>query len=513
VFALEKERLARFMTIPLILFLDVVSIGFSIYLASIAMNLSTVVIAAIFILLSVIAAFFNTLAAFSYYDSYFYEKKLKKSKELNRPLHRFFTVAIVVPIYNENPRIVENTIKRLKSIDYPKDKLNYYILDDSTKADITYSIERIANENGVKFIHRDNREGFKAGALNNFMKYSDEEMIAIFDADEYLVNKRFLLELLPYFENSKIGYVQTEKRYANSNFFANSINLFNSFFFSFVQPSRASHNTSIFAGSCGIVRRKALDEIMGFPEYIIEDTFFSFEAKMKNYKGVYVPKTYALGRPMNKFTSFARQQWRYNYGGTQFLGYYMKKTRDRKFKVSEHVDYISLGFGLNYLSVVLILFTILSILIVFSNFPFARQSLNELINPLYFKFYLEVYGILALFLSFLAPIIVSRIYFKSFKYGIMIFLLNFALAIIRTKAAIAALVHANPNSRWVKGGSSSNSRFTAAFKNSVTEIAFSASLFGLGIFAFVANNFSGGVWLVWYSILYSSTFYFFYRYS
>ncbi|MGC8710317.1 MAG: glycosyltransferase [Candidatus Micrarchaeia archaeon] len=510
---MEKERLARFMTIPLILFLDVVSIGFSIYLVSIAMNLSTVIIAAIFILLSVIAAFFNTLAAFSYYDSYFYEKELKKSKVLERKLHKFFTVAIVIPVYNENPKIVENTIKRLKKIEYPKDKLRYYLVDDSTKPEIVEGIKKVAEDTGVMLIHRNNREGFKAGALNNFMKYSNEEMIAIFDADEYLVNKRFLLELLPYFENSKIGYVQTEKRYANSNFFANSINLFNSFFFSFVQPSRASHNTSIFAGSCGIVRRKALDEISGFPEYIIEDTFFSFEAKMKNYKGVYVPKTYALGRPMNKFTSFARQQWRYNYGGTQFLGYYMKKSRQRKFKISEHVDYISLGFGLNYLSVVLILFTILSILIVFSNFPFARQSLSDLINPLYFKFYLEVYGILALLLSFLAPIIVSRIYFKSFRYGIMIFLLNFALAIIRTKAAIAALLHANPTTKWIKGGSSANNRFATALRNSITEMAFSASLFGLGIFAFVANNFSGGVWLVWYSILYSSTFYFFYKYG
>jgi cellulose synthase (UDP-forming) len=470
-------------------------------------------IASIFLTLTIIAAFFNTMAAFSYYDSYFYEKDMKDALKLRKKIRKYYTVAIVVPTYNEDPKVVSRTLKKLKQIDYQKDKLNFYLLDDSTNPKILEELEEIANKYGFKFIHRSERKGFKAGALNNFMKQSKEELIAIFDADEYLINKNFLKELVPIFDDPKVGYVQTEKKYARNNFFADSINLFNSFFFSFIQPSRASHNTSIFAGSCGIVRRKAIEAVGGFPEYVIEDTFFSFEAKRKNYKGIYIPKIYALGRPIKQFSAFARQQWRYNYGGTQFLWYYIKKAKKMKLSLVEHTDYISLGFGLNYLSVVLLLFTLLSILIVFSNFPFTMQSLNEIFNPIYFKFYLELYGILALVLSFLAPIIVSRIYFGSFRYGIMIFLLNFALAVIRTKAAIAALLKSNPSYKWVKSSEEAYSRLISAFKNSVAELALSASLLFLGIFAFITNNFSGAVWLVWYSLLYSSTFYFFYKYG
>ena len=510
---MDREWLARFMTLPTIFLLDIVSIGFSIYLIIISLNLSMLIIAIIFLILTVIAAFFNTMAAFSYYDSYFYEKMMKKEKNIFGKIKRYYTVAIVVPTYNEDPKIVEKTLKKLRAIDYPKDKVNFYLLDDSSDSELADRLRKVAERNRFRFIHRNERKGFKAGALNNFLRQSNEELIAIFDADEYLVNKNFLKDLVPAFDDPKVGYIQTEKRYANSNFFANSINLFNSFFFSFIQPSRASHNTSIFAGSCGIIRRKTLDDIGGFPEYVIEDTFFSFEAKMKNYKGLYVPKIYALGKPIKRFSAFARQQWRYNYGGTQFLKYYLSKIRKRKFSFVEHSDYISLGFGLNYLSVVLLLFTILSILIVFSSFPFTRESLSYILNPLYFKFYLELYGILALVLSFLAPIIVSRIYFGSFRYGILIFLLNFALALIRTKAAIAALLKANPGYKWIKGSEKKYARFISAFKNSIAEVMFSLSLFGLGIFAFLTNNFSGGVWLIWYSLLYSSTFYFFYKYG
>ncbi len=501
------------MTIPLVIILDVVGIGFAVYLITISSNLYTIAIAAIFLLLTIIATFFNTLAAFSYYDSYFYEKEFKKIKAKTKPLSNYPTVAIAVPTYNEEPKMVEHTISKLMQIEYPKDKLKIYLLDDSTKEEIANELRRFSEEEGIFYLHRDNRRGFKAGALNNMLKYSKEEFIAIFDADEYLVNKNFLIDLIPFFEDKKVGYVQTEKRYAKSNFFANSIDLFNGFFFSFVQTSRATHNTSIFAGSCGIVRRSALDDIGGFPKYVIEDTFLSFKQKLKKYKSIYVPRVYALGRPINKFSAFAKQQWRYNYGGTQFLGFYLKNRKKRHFRLIEHIDYISLGFGLNYLSVILLLFTVLSILIVFANFPFNSYGWNNILNPAYIKSYLEIFGIMALLLSFLAPILVSRIYFGSFGYGVMIFLLNFALAFIRTKAAIAAALHLNPVKGWAKGESQKLKRAFAAFKNSVAEVTFATILFILSIFAFITNNPSGGLWLVWYSLLYSSTFYFFYKYE
>jgi len=88
---LDREWLARFMTLPTIFLLDIVSIGFSIYLIIISLNLSMLIIAIIFLILTVIAAFFNTMAAFSYYDSYFYEKRMKKEKNIFGKIKRYYT--------------------------------------------------------------------------------------------------------------------------------------------------------------------------------------------------------------------------------------------------------------------------------------------------------------------------------------------------------------------------------------------------------------------------------------
>ncbi|MGC8586904.1 MAG: glycosyltransferase [Candidatus Micrarchaeia archaeon] len=507
---MQKERIARLLIFALVILVDIASLAFSVYLISVASGLYTMVIAALFFGLSLLAATFNTIAATWYYNSLFYKVKFKEMLKAKKITH-YPTVAIAVPTYNEDPKLVENTLSRLLKIDYPKSKFRVYLADDSTNSETVSELIRFSKANGINYVHRSNREGFKAGALNNLMKYSNEEFVAIFDADEYLVNKRFLIELLPYFDNPEVGYVQTDKHYAKGSLFANSIDLLNSFFFRFVQPSRAFHNTSTFAGSCGIVRRSVIDAVGGFPGVVLEDTFFSLAVKLNNFKGLYIPKTYAFGRPMEHFTAFARQQWRYNYGGTEFLAYYLKNARKEKLGIKEHMDYITHGFGLNYLSVVVVLFTILSMLIAFSNFPFEHTRLAMLLNPEYTKLYLEILVSLATVISFIGPILITRAYFKSFKAGIMVFLLNFAVTFIRAKAAIAAVLKLNP--KWIKAGNNAKNSIIGALRNSVTEVAFSSMLFGLAFVALLQSNISGGVWLMWFGALYISTLFFFYKYG
>ncbi len=511
---MDKEKFIRFLTLPLVIFLDILGIVVAAYLIKLSNNFSTLVIAFIFLLLTIVASFFNTLGAFSYYDSYNYEREFKKIKLSNKKLKRYPKVAIVMPSYNEDPKMVKKNLLRLKKVDYPKNRLKIYLLDDSSNKDIVDELSRFAKENNIVYIHRENREGFKAGALNNMLRYSKEEFIAIFDADEYLSNLKFLKELLPLFDDKSVAYVQTEKRYKNTkDIFSQSINLFNMFFFSFIEPSRASRNTSIFAGSCGIIRKEVLDKIGGFPTELVEDTFFSFKARINGFKGIYVPKAYAYGEPIRTFMGFARQQWRYNYGDTKFLKHYILNFKKIK-KFIDYVDYFSLGFGINYLSVILLLFSLLSIFIVFSPFPFEKIPLPFIFNPQYMKPELELYGIIALFVSFLAPIIVSRIYFKSFRYGIMVYLLNFSLAIIRTEAAIAALFNLNPRKGWVKDQSNNKvHRFVSAVRNARKEIAFSLLLFILSILAISNDNIEGFSWLFIFAIFYSTTFFFFYKYG
>jgi len=507
---LQKERIARLLILALVLLVDAASLAFSVYLISVAVGVYAMTIAVLFLGLSLLAAVFNTIAALWYYNSLFYKIKFRDVLK-PRKLTHYPTVAIAVPTYNEDPKLVENTLKRLLEIDYPKDRLKIYLADDSTNEETTLELISFSRANGINYIHRSNREGFKAGALNNLLKYSKEEFFAIFDADEYLVNKRFLKDLLPHFDDPNVGYVQTDKHYAKGSLFANSIDLLNSFFFRFVQPSRAFHNTSTFAGSCGIVRRSAIDAVGGFPGVVLEDTFFSLEVKLSGFKGIYIPKTYAFGRPMEHFTTFARQQWRYNYGGTEFLAYYLKNAHSQKLGMKEHIDYIAHGFGLNYLSVVVIFFTILSVLIAFSNFPFEHTKLAMLLNPAYTKLYLELLVSLATVVSFIGPIIITRAYFKSFKTGIMVFLLNFAVTFIRAKAAFAALLKLSP--KWVKAGGNARNNILGALRSSITEVAFSSMLFGLAFIALLQSNISGGAWLMWFGALYISTLFFFYKYG
>jgi cellulose synthase/poly-beta-1,6-N-acetylglucosamine synthase-like glycosyltransferase len=237
---------------------------------------------------------------------------------------------------------------------------------------------------------------------------------------------------------------------------------------------------------------------------VIEDTFFSFESDVHNYKGLYLPKIYAYGRPVTTFTGLMRQQWRYNYGDTQFMFYFLKK-RPRKLNLRSplwNIDYITHGFGLNYLSVMLLLFTAASIMIVFSNLPFVHLTIFNFIKPGNSTIYLEAFGAVAFVLSLFVPIILTKIYFKSIRKGFMIFLLNFALAVVRTRAAIAALLNRSPSWQWKREKTRKNSDILYSIHSTKYELVLSSGLFIFGYLALASKNMSGGIWLLFYGCLY-----------
>ena len=257
----------------------------------------------------------------------------------------------------------------------------------------------------------------------------------------------------------------------------------------------------------------ALRDIGGFPEYVIEDTFFSFKSDLYNYKSLYVPKVYALGKPIKKFTELVKQQWRYNYGDTQFLKFFLKNRKNFKGSPISRMDYLTHGFGLNYISIILILFTIVSIFIVFSAVPFVNLQLTQIFQVRYVGLDLEIFGSLALVLSFLAPVIMTKIYFNSIKKGFMVFGLNFALAFVRTKAAIAAITKRNPGVHWNRDNDIRTNRFAFSLYNTKTELSFAALVFLLSYVAEMTNHVSGGLWLMIYGVMYLLTTIFMYKYG
>ncbi|MEM3020571.1 MAG: glycosyltransferase [Candidatus Micrarchaeaceae archaeon] len=510
----DKKFSVRIITVAIFVVMAVAGIGFSAYLIYISHSLYMYILAILFTILSVVSGFFNIFASAFYYRSYFYDRYLSRLKSSTRPLKRMPEVAVIVPLYNEEVESVERNVLRLFDLNYPSKLLHIYIADDSTDVEKANVISKFCASNNIKYIHRDNRKGFKAGALNNVIKGIHEEFIAIFDYDEYLVNRNFLVDLLPYFSDKKLAYIQTEKRYKKSSgLFEQSIGLFDAFFFKFIQQARGSNNTAIFAGSCGIIRKSILDKLGGFPEYVIEDTFFSFEADMKKYHSLYIPVVYAEGKPIKSFTELVRQQWRYNYGDTQFLWYFYKHKKPKSMSPLSHIDYITHGFGLNYISVVLVLFTLVSIMIVFSAVHFVPLTISEVFQQQYIGTDLEIFGGLAFILSLLAPVIITKIYFNSIKKGLMIFMLNFSLAIVRTKAAFAAILGKNPSLKWNRPSNRRKHDIVFAITNTKMELAMGIALIVLGVVATSQHNLAGGIWLLWYAVLYMLATVFMYKYG
>ncbi len=167
-----------------------------------------------------------TLAAYGahrYWMVYLYYK-YKKNKT-TEPAGHFRPddlprVTVQLPIFNEQ-YVVERLLDAVCRLDYPKEKLDIQLLDDST--DETVEVARLlvdryaALGHPVKYLHRDNREGFKAGALAEGLKTAQGEFVAIFDAD-FVPPPDFLMKCIHHFTDPTVGMVQTRWTHINRHY-------------------------------------------------------------------------------------------------------------------------------------------------------------------------------------------------------------------------------------------------------------------------------------------------------
>src|SRR5208282_403278 len=138
------------------------------------------------------------------------------------PVAEWPKVTIQLPIFNER-YVIERLVDFVAQFDYPRDKFEIQVLDDST--DETQEVARNCVDRHrqlgvpISYVHRDNREGFKAGALQEGLKSATGEFIAIFDAD-FLPPADFLRLTIPYFGDPKLAMVQTRWSYVNRSYSA-----------------------------------------------------------------------------------------------------------------------------------------------------------------------------------------------------------------------------------------------------------------------------------------------------
>lgn len=253
----------------------------------------------------------------------------KKKQNYDKLKHTPF-VSVQIPIYNDP--IAVRCIKKCMAFDYPKDKFEIILVDDSSNPTTQKLLKDIADENPgfIKYIHRKNRAGFKAGALKNAMKITKGEILVVFDAD-WIPKKDFLKKIVKPFINPKVAIVQTRQGFYNRK--NNLITRFASYllmiYHSVIMPINNRINCVFFCGTAGAIRRKAFDEVGGWQLYsLTEDSELSVKLLMKGYETVYLDIETPSEVPTT-LENFVKQQMRWCYGNARvFL--------DNAFKILFH---------------------------------------------------------------------------------------------------------------------------------------------------------------------------------
>ena len=241
----------------------------------------------------------------------------------NVPQKDWPRVTIQLPIYNER-YVVKRLIQSVCRFDYPRELLEIQILDDSTDDTVVIAKAEAAEmrEQGfdVDYIHRDDRIGFKAGALKEGLKYAKGELVGIFDA-EFIPHPSFLKETIPYFSNPKIGMLQTRWGHINSDYSlltkAQSMGIDGHF--GVEQASRAWSGFFMnFNGTAGIWRKKTIEDAGGWQaDTLTEDLDLSYRAQLKGWKLKFVSNVVCPAEVPVTINAFKSQQHRWAKGSIQ----------------------------------------------------------------------------------------------------------------------------------------------------------------------------------------------------
>jgi cellulose synthase/poly-beta-1,6-N-acetylglucosamine synthase-like glycosyltransferase len=277
----------------------------------------------------------------------YYKKKKNKTRMPEREFANLPCVTVQLPIFNEQ-YVVDRLLQAICRLDYPREKLDIQLLDDST--DETVDVARALAEHysaqghPVTYIHRSNREGYKAGALHEGLKTATGEFVAIFDAD-FVPPPDFLLRTIHHFTDPKIGMVQTRWTHINRNYsFLTEVEaILLDGHFVLEHSGRARHDVFFnFNGTAGIWRRRAIEEAGGWQhDTLTEDTDLSYRAQLKGWKFIYRQDIECPAELPVEMTAFKTQQARWAKGliqtGKKILPRVLKS--DQPFRVKLEACY------------------------------------------------------------------------------------------------------------------------------------------------------------------------------
>ena len=275
----------------------------------------------------VLVPYFAILLTLSFYGLhrykmiYLYKRHARRRPPEPPAVSEWPTVTIQLPLYNEK-YVVERLVDAVASIDYPREKLEIQVLDDST--DDTVEIARACVERhaatglNIRYLHRTHRTGYKAGALEEGLRVAQGEYIAIFDAD-FLPPADFLKRTVPYFGGDpKLAMVQTRWSYVNRHYSLLTEVQAILLDAHFILEHGARWRSGLFFnfnGTAGVWRRAAIEDAGGWEhDTLTEDTDLSYRAQLRGWRFLYLPEVECPSELPVDMNAFKAQQARWAKG-------------------------------------------------------------------------------------------------------------------------------------------------------------------------------------------------------
>lgn len=255
---------------------------------------------------------------------YYYHKTSRVSHVPPADLEEFPVVTVQLPIFNEI-YVVERLVKSICSMDYPKDKLEIQLLDDST--DETVELSRdivsyyVAQGFDIKHVHRVDRSGYKAGALKEGLLVAKGEFIAIFDAD-FVPREDFLLKTIPHFyKHDRIGMVQTRWEHLNEGYSfltrAQAMALDGHFVIEQQVRNKAGFFIN-FNGTAGVWRKSTIEDAGNWhSDTLAEDLDLSYRAQLRGWKFIFLNDVTSPAELPAEINALKTQQFRWTKGAIE----------------------------------------------------------------------------------------------------------------------------------------------------------------------------------------------------
>lgn len=230
-------------------------------------------------------------------------------------------VDVFITVAGEPVEIVEKTARAAKYMAYPDHRV--HILNDGlvAKKDNWRDIEMLANRLGVHCITRTVPGGAKAGNINNGLRLTNNPLVAIFDAD-HVPHPDFLIKTVPYFADSRVGFVQTPQFYKNfaTNHLTRSSWEQQELFFGPICKGKNRLNAATMCGTNMVISREALQTVGGMcTESVAEDFVTGLFMHARGYRSVYVPAVLSEGLATEDLESYTKQQFRWARGALDII--------------------------------------------------------------------------------------------------------------------------------------------------------------------------------------------------